>query len=364
MSSEAALAPQLVRVYPRKTPVRSSRLGSIWDGVDRLVDRSPGLRDLRVHGLQLFAARRWRRLGRPVLRELAEEELRHELVLHQVSSVLGEIRTATDGPVLVFKGPVAARFYPDASLRPFNDLDIVVAEPEALQTALVASGYRVLGHDDPDLHHLSTLLHPTLPLAIEVHRRLKWLPTLEPPSLEELVRTSEPYPGVEGVIAPGGPEHAVILAVHLWAHDPLTRLLRLIDVAVAASAVEESAIVAAATRLGVPRVWPASAALVDALLLETGRRSIPVSLWGRNAVRAREAAVWESHLGRCLAPLFVLPARKAVFGTAGALSQLARPEAGETWAAKLARIRRQVAHPSMRRTQALPWAGLDADDDR
>ena len=48
-------------------------MSELWAAVDRLLDSAPGLEDLRVHRLQLLAARRWGALGRPVPRELVEE---------------------------------------------------------------------------------------------------------------------------------------------------------------------------------------------------------------------------------------------------------------------------------------------------
>ena len=105
-----------------------------------------------------------------------------------------------------------------------------------MQAALLERGYRQVGEAPPGRHHLAPLLAPELPLVVEVHGRVKWLRGLEAPSYDRLVAHAIPFDEVTGISTLAPADHAALLAVHVWAHDPLTRLLRLVDVVHAATA--------------------------------------------------------------------------------------------------------------------------------
>ncbi len=328
----------------------------LWAGVDRLVDRAPGPRDLVAHGLELFAARLWRARGLPIPLGLARAELRHELGCHGVHRLLDELREGYDGTIVLVKGPAAAAYYGDPGTRPFHDIDVLVADARRLHGMLATGGYEAVGDERSDLHHLPTLLSPRLPLGVEVHHRLKWVRYLQQPSFESFVEMSVPFEGrTDDVLTLPAAEHAVLLAVHVWSHEPLTRVLRLIDVAAASLAAAPGAPASVARAWGLETLWRETVAAVEGVILES-RRPLPVRLWGGGAVAAREATAWEAHLGRCLGPLFVLGGWNGVRSSASELVSLARPEPGEPWSTKLQRVRRQLRHPRMRRTQGLPEA--------
>ena len=120
---------------------RTQRESALWARVDRLIDSAPSPRDVRAHGLQLLAARRLRSLGRPVPPGLAREELHAAFVWHALPSLLAEVRAACEGPILVIKGPAAAAQYPDPTLRPFVDVDLVVPDAAQTQHELLAAGF-------------------------------------------------------------------------------------------------------------------------------------------------------------------------------------------------------------------------------
>lgn len=327
---------------------------SLWTRLDELVDSAPGLLDLRAHGLQLLAARRWRELGRPVPEELEREELAATFKTLAVRGVLEQARAAYGGPILVLKGPVVAALFPDPVLRPFEDVDLLVADAEAAQAALEGAGF--LPAADPasmaDVHHhLDPLRAPNLPLHVELHSRVRWLEGLEPPSLEELLADARPAElGIADVLTVAPAHQAVLLAVHVWSHDPLTRLLRLVDVALMAAAADPGEPETVARNWGVGRLWRNTMAVVHSTLL--GDRGPPWSLrlWGRGLASAREASVLETHLGRCLSPFWVFPPGRAARRSARAVSSIVRPGAGESWSSKLVRARGQVLRPSMRRS--------------
>ena len=106
--------------------------------------------------------------------------------------------------------------------------------PQAAQAALLAAGFVEVGEAGryEDIHHLRALWWPGLPLVVEIHDRPKWPDGLTGPSTEELLAAAVPARlGVDGIGALPPAEHALLLAAHAWAHEPLGRLGQLVDVA-------------------------------------------------------------------------------------------------------------------------------------
>ena len=110
---------------------------------------------------------------------------------------------------------------------------------------------------------------------IELHReanRPVWLAAPDPDELLELTRASAT--GVAGLSAPVPAAHAVLLAAHSWAHEPLRRLLDLIDVTVVLEDEDDRRRARElAFRWGLGRVWRTTIAAADALLGRLGFRA-------------------------------------------------------------------------------------------
>ncbi len=326
-----------------------------WERVTELLEASPGLEDLRAHGLHLLAARHWRAAGRPVPPALMQEEIAASRRVAAAPRVLAEIRRACDGPVLLVKGPAVAARYPEPAARPFIDLDIVVPDPPAVQRALLSAGVRHVGDPadyPPDLHHLPPIHLPAHPLPIEVHGRLKWVDQLPAPSFDRLsAGAGTAALGVDGVLEPAPAQHALILTGHLWAHDPLARLLRVLDVAVMAEPVEVAAMDALARSWGMGRMWRATAAVADALFGARTSDPPPLRTWARGLRTAREPTVAELHASRLLSPFSAYPPPAAARAVGAALAAFAKPHDAEPWRRKVSRTARQLARPGMRRSE-------------
>lgn len=328
-----------------------------WDRVDALIDASPSLHDIRSHGLQLFAARRWRTIGRPLPGDLAHEEMQATWRTHTAPRVLEAVRSACPGPVMLVKGPSAAALFPDPSLRPFVDIDLLVPDARATQAALLAAGFRLCGDpaDFPDyLHHLPPIYSPEHPIPIEVHSRLKWVDGLIAPpfhTLAAMARTSAL--GVDGISTLPPAPHALVLAGHLWAHDPLTRLLRILDIAVTMDVgdTDEIAALARAWRMG--RLWSTTAAAAESLFGAFDTYPWPLRTWARGLICAREPSITELHLSRLLSPLAIHTPVAAVRALGAAAAGFALPHDGEPWGRKVTRTMQQIARPGMRRSEHL-----------
>lgn len=323
----------------------------LWAAVDRLVERSPGTADLASHRLELFAARRWRERGEPVPPEILEQERRAAIAVLTAPLLLERVRSAYDGEIVPIKGMQVAQLYPDPALRLFGDVDVLVRDAGAAQAALLAAGFEEVG--DPalyeDIHHLRPLQSPELPLVVEIHSRPKWVEGLAPaPSTEALLAAAVPDPSGLGILPPA--EHALLIAVHSWAHEPLRRLRDLVDVAVMAGAAGREEIDVLARAWGVERLWRATADVIDAFVYGA-RRPHSLRLWAQNLEKVRERTVLENHLQRWLSDFWIMPAPAAFGRLPATLARELLPEGDEGWRTKLARSTRAFRNASRRRSE-------------
>jgi len=341
------------------TEASSRRAAALWAAVDRLVDKAPRQSDLYNHRLELFGARRLRSTGRPVPSELIVRERRSAAMVLSVPALLARVRAATDVPLLLVKGPEIAARYPDPALRIFRDIDLIAADADEAQRQLLAAGFEEIG--DPelyrDIHHLRPLHWPGLPLVVELHSRPKWLAPLEPPPVESLFADARPSAlGVEGLLAPSPARHAVLTAVHSWAHEPLRILRDLVDVAIVATeaSVDEARDVARAW--GVPRLWSTTVAARDHVF-DGGPRPTALRIWAQNLERVRERTVLEEHLQRWLSDFSALPFTVALGRTRKTLVRELTPDRGEGWRRKLTRSVLALRNADRRRSDHERKAG-------
>lgn len=328
-------------------------MSELWAAVDRLVDSAPGLEDLRVHRLQLLAARRWGALGRPVPRELVEEMRWAGVVALTTPLVLEKVRAACDGPVVLIKGVEVAARYPEPTLRPCTDIDVLVPNPAEVEAAMIDAGFVPVGHEElfVDNHHLQPLQYPGLPLYVEVHSVPKWPAALVPPPMEELVEAAVPSAvGVEGILSPRPVHHTLVLAAHAWAHDPLGTLSQLIDVAAVAEEADRGELRTVAARWQLTKVWATTCAAADALLLRSEHDTLPLGLWARHLRNARQRTVLEMHAARLLSPFWGLRFPVALGASLESLMGELRPAPGESWGRKIRRAGLAVRHASVARS--------------
>jgi Uncharacterised nucleotidyltransferase len=340
-------------VVPLRPPHSAAPDSALWASVDRLVDLTPTTADLRTHRLEPLAARRLRAPGHEVPQELLAEERSAAVATLAAPVLLERVRAACDGPLLLFKGPEVAARYPDPALRAFKDLDLLVPDAEAVQQALVAAGFQPIG--DPSLyvgiHHLRPLALPGFPLAIEVHSQPKWPANLRPPSTEELFASAAPVAlGVSGVLAPSPAHHALLLAAHSWAHEPLRRLRDLVDVAAMMQGLDHFELSRLSRAWNVERLWATTVAAIAALFYGSPA-PLALRLWARNLLKTRERTVLENHLERILSNFWILPAPTALGELVSILAHEVRPAPGEAWADKWSRSGQALRNALRRRSE-------------
>ncbi len=317
----------------------------MWDRVEEVISRAPSIDALRLHGVELLAAKALRARGEDVPAELREEEREAAMRALAAPVILRHARAAYGGGMMLIKGPQVAARFPDPAVRSFRDLDLIVDDAPAAQRALREAGFVEVG--DPakyeGVHHLRPLLLPGLPLSVELHREANhapWLPAIATP---ELLSQCEPSAtGVEGLLAPVPAAHAIVLAAHSWAHMPLRRLLDLIDIAVVLTDEARDQAARLARRWGYGRVWSTTLAAADALLLGGGRASA-LRVWARHLVDVRERTVLETHLAYLAAPACGLPRGRAL-SAATVFASAARPRGDERWPDALRRTSTTVTN--------------------
>ena len=318
---------------------------SMWAAVESLTARAPCEADLRFHGLDLLAARVTRRAGAAVTPETAAAERTSAATSLLAPLVLERVLAAASGPVVMMKGLEVAQWWEQPLARTFRDVDLLVPDAAATWHELRRAGFEPVG--DPALyegiHHLRPLAWPGLPLVVEVHHEPKWIRESPAPT-EELIATAVPSAtGIPGLLTIEPARHAVVVAVHAWAHVPLGRLGRLVDVAALSQGREGSELAAIARSWEVERVWETTRRTLDSLL-RGSRRPVPGRLWARHLWDARERTVLERHLEGLLAPFSGMPPRAALRATRDHVARKLALESGETRRAKLRRSGRALAN--------------------
>ena len=309
-----------------------------WERVETLAERAPSPADVHFHRLETVLARRLRARDEPVPPYLEEAERAAALTTMSATALLDRIRAAYGGPLLLVKGPEVAAHYPERVLRPFGDLDLITPDAQLVQEALLRAGFEPLSDepDQPELHHRPPLVAPGLPLVVEIHTRPKWPSWTPAPTAEELFLLSVPARTNPSVSTLPPAPHAVLLAAHAWAHQPLRRILDLVDVSAVASEADPAVLAELARRWRVEAIWRATIAAADHLLADE-RPTVALRVWARNLPAVRERTVLESHLERWLGPFWGMPRARAVRTALANVGQSLRPARGETRRRKLRR---------------------------
>ncbi len=300
----------------------------MWAAVDEITSAPVGVEALRRHGLHLIAAHARCARGEPLHPELRREQQRAAARALAAPVILRRACDAFDGPFLLMKGPEIAARYPQPTMRPYIDLDLLVDDPEGARAELLRAGFSEVG--DParyaGAHHLRPLVWPELPLPIELHRTINHPSWLRPPATAGLLACSQPSAiGVHGLRALPPGAHALVLALHGWAHEPLRRLLDLLDVAVALEGGRGRDPASELARdWGVRRLWQTTLNAVDALLYGRGD-TFALRVWARHLRQLRERTVLEGHMARFAGPACGSPSHlpRALVAAAGAFTAAA-----------------------------------------
>jgi hypothetical protein len=202
----------------------------------------------------------------------------------------------------------------------------------------------VLPSNEPASQHEPPLAFPDLPLSIELHRTPKWPGWAAPPPVAELFNEAVPSRVGADVLAPHPAHHAVLLAVHSWAHRPLARILDLADVSVMLQEAGRSEATAVARRWGVERIWAATVAAADALF-EGAAEPWPLRTWARGTPQARRPTRSQELLERCLSPFAALPPGDAARVAIAAVAAMLRERTTPGHAERLKRLRPE--HPAI-----------------
>lgn len=307
----------------------------LWDRVEELVDRAPTSEALRLHRLHLIATRIRSRRGESIPSGIADEWRGRTLIALTARPVLERVRDAYDGRLLLMKGPETSSRYPDPTDRPFRDVDILVDAPHSAQRSLINAGCLEFGGRAP--HHLPALYWPDVTLLIELHSRPKspaWLPEVSADMIFGHATASRT--AIDGLLAPDPAAHALLLAAHGWAHDPLRRLRDVIDIAAILQDADRSRTSAYARERGWDRLWNVTAAVTDAVTTD-GALPRWLSLWTRHLLSARDRTLLEHQLAQLVAPACSVPARQAPRLLARHVRDIVAPRADEPWAHKVRR---------------------------
>lgn len=327
----------MYRIVSSPSESTNGRGNDLWPALDSLLAAASPER-ARAHGLGPLEALRLNRVGAPVPDAVAVEARIAAVGMLSVRPLLERVRDGCEGPLVLMKGPEVAMRYPGAA-RGFMDVDLLTPDPHRAHHQLQEAGF--VEAVDPELfdphHHLLPLKWPNLPLTVEMHGSPHWPEGLQAPSGRAIIGGAVPSAlGIDGIHAPQVAQHALLIAAHAWAHEPLRYLRDLIDVRAIATPDERAAIERTANAWGITRLWRTTDRVTDAVL---GRRRMPIVArsWARHLPELRERTVLENHLCAWLAAYSALPAGTALARTASALRSDILPAPEEGWSDKLTR---------------------------
>lgn len=326
----------------------------LWSAVGALIDRA-SVDGVLAHKLAPLAAGRLRAAGEPVPAAYAAEERAASFAALSATALLQRIREVGEGPIVLLKGPEVAALYPQNGRR-FGDIDVLTPDALGLHRSLREHGFLEVDtpFDHREHHHLAPLRWPVIPLYVEVHAAPNWPPGIDAPAVAEVLEAAVPsVVGVEGVSAPSRLHHALLLAAHAWAHEPLKTLRDLVDVGAFAGAESSAELDRLATAWRLGRIWRTTRRAIDALFFE-GPPSSALALWARHLPAVRERTVFESHLQAALHPFWGRPPGPALVESLAAVRTDLRPAEGESIGTKLGRVPRAIrdAHlPHSRRPE-------------
>jgi hypothetical protein len=262
------------------------------------------------HGLSAFVLHRAREgplsLSPTTLQDLEDDAVRARRLRSMLDLELSRIANsapANTATAIVLKGPAVARHWPQPSIRPYVDIDLLVPEGdlEVWGEALEGLGYAGptagdaraarLGH-----HHL---VYTRGGLPVELHWRL--FTAREAAALDHAALSEHAAPDADlgGLLAASLPAQLVILGVHLAHHRPATRkLVWLLDFILLGT---PDAIASARRLADVWRVrWALEAALADAeaVLGEPRWEASPQSIRGLARARRSGAGRWRTAMAK------------------------------------------------------------------
>jgi hypothetical protein len=323
-----------------------------WPIVDRLLARLD-VGAICDHRLGPLAAYRRRLLGQEVPEQLRREERAAATANLVAPALLARARDAYDGTLVVLKGPEVTSRYPGRARR-FGDLDLLPADAEKAQEALLAAGFRLQDRDWPpefydEVHrphyHLHPLEWPGLALRIEIHKHVKWPEGLAGPSNAEIFEAARPgTPTIDGLLVPDPSHHAVLLSSHAWGEVPMRHIRELMDILAFVDGTGRDEAARVAKRWGFRRGWETTLSVAD-WLLHDAPEPVAVKLWARYLRGLREPTVIEMHLQEWLAPFWMAPPKSAVRFAAAAVARDLVPGPDQTWPDNARQILRALAHP-------------------
>ena len=183
-------------------------------------------------------------LAKALRAQRAIEALQGAILRRELASVEPLVREACGAPPVLIKGPgVAQRLYPDPTLRPFADLDLVVPRDrltDAAEGLGAELGYRPVKEPWPGYgqhigHHIGVeRFLGKQRLKVELHWRLADDPVADRLDHRRLLGAAEPLALAEGgnVLIPRLDDDLLVLAVHL-VQEPAKRLVWINDLGLA-----------------------------------------------------------------------------------------------------------------------------------
>jgi hypothetical protein len=154
--------------------------------------------------------------------------------------------------------------------------------------------------------------------------------------VQELFASAVPSAtGIDGIETVHPAQHALLLAAHSWQHEPLRKVIDLVDVAVMMEGIDPAEVECLAERWRLGRVWGVTARAIEAFQTGKPPRQFAERVVGRHVWNVRERTPFGQHVATWTHGFWAPTPSVAVRTTVETIIRDAMPVGGESWREKI-----------------------------
>jgi len=149
---------------------------------------------------------------------------------------------------------------------------------------------------------------------------------------------------VDGLMTLPPKEHALFVAMHAWRDEPLSSLGNLLDVALLAEECDANELDRLAWQWGLQGVWNTTTEVIGSLFYQMPGHCWPLKTWARSLAPMHERTVLGAYVVSFSSGMWAPNAEQKRRALITAIGAAVRPQPGQSWPARLARVAQGIRH--------------------